>query len=51
MKKLEPLLGLDPLLWQGLRGLVMGLFVGLLMPWLFIRAYLLTVRRRLVQIA
>ena len=51
LKKLEPLLGLEPMLWLGLRGLVMGLFVGLLMPWLFIRAHLLTVRRRLVQIA
>ncbi|MBX9755601.1 MAG: phosphatase PAP2 family protein [Pseudomonadaceae bacterium] len=45
LKKLEPLLGLEPLLWQGLRGLVMGLFVGLLMPWLFIRAHMLTARR------
>jgi membrane-associated phospholipid phosphatase len=45
LKKLELLLGLEPLLWQGGRGLVMGLFVGLLMPWLLIRAQLLTVRR------
>jgi membrane-associated phospholipid phosphatase len=45
LKKLEPLLGLESLLWQGARGLVMGLFVGLLMPWLLIRAQLLTVRR------
>jgi membrane-associated phospholipid phosphatase len=46
LKQLEPLLGLEPLLWQGLRGLLMGLFVGLLLPWLFIRAQLLAVRRR-----
>jgi hypothetical protein len=46
LKQLEPLLGLEPQLWQGLRGLAMGLFVGLLLPWLFIRAQLLAVRRR-----
>ena len=45
LKQLEPLLGLEPLLWQGVRGLVMGLFVGLLLPWLLISAHLLVVRR------
>jgi hypothetical protein len=33
------------MLWQGVRGLVMGLFVGLLLPWLLISAHLLVVRR------
>lgn len=32
---------LDPLAWQALRGLVMGLFVTWLMPWLLVRAGLL----------
>ncbi|MNU03395.1 hypothetical protein D3C72_2474080 [compost metagenome] len=32
---------LDPQLWQGLRGLVMGLFVAMLMPWLLVRLGLL----------
>lgn len=32
---------LDPLAWQGLRGLVMGLFVAGLMPWLLVRLGLL----------
>ena len=45
LKQLEPLIGLEPLLWQGVRGLVMGLFVGLLLPWLLISAHLLVVRR------
>lgn len=45
LKQLEPLLGLEPLLWQGVRGLVMGLFVALLLPWLLINAHLLVVRR------
>lgn len=50
LKKLEPLLGLEPLLWQGVRGLLMGLFVGLLMPWLFMRAGLLVLRRSAARI-
>lgn len=36
---------LDPQLWQGLRGLVMGLFVALAMPWLLVRLGLLAARR------
>ncbi|HSC82415.1 MAG TPA: phosphatase PAP2 family protein [Pseudomonas sp.] len=32
---------LEPLAWQGLRGLLMGLFVAWLMPWLLVRAGLL----------
>lgn len=32
---------LDPLGWQGLRGLLMGLFVAWLMPWLLVRLGLL----------
>jgi membrane-associated phospholipid phosphatase len=50
LKKLQPLLGLEPLLWQGLRGLLMGLLVGLLLPWLLIRLRLLVVRRAAVRI-
>jgi membrane-associated phospholipid phosphatase len=42
LKQLEPLLGLEPLVWQGLRGLLMGLFVGLVMPWLLIWVGLLS---------
>ncbi len=37
LKWLGPQLALQPLLWQGLRGLAMGLFVAALMPWLLIR--------------
>ncbi|WP_171016239.1 phosphatase PAP2 family protein [Pseudomonas sp. F(2018)] len=37
---------LQPLAWQGLRGLAMGLFVAWLMPWLLVRAGLLTAVRR-----
>ncbi len=37
---------LDPQLWQGLRGLVMGLFVALAMPWLLVRLGLLAMQRK-----
>jgi membrane-associated phospholipid phosphatase len=37
---------LQPLAWQALRGLAMGLFVAWLMPWLLVRAGLLTAVRR-----
>jgi hypothetical protein len=37
---------LQPLAWQGLRGLAMGLFVAWLMPWLLVRVGLLTAVRR-----
>jgi hypothetical protein len=50
LKKLQPLLDLEPMLWQGLRGLLMGLLVGLLLPWLLIRLRLLVVRRAAVRI-
>jgi purine-cytosine permease-like protein len=36
----------EPLAWQGLRGLAMGLFVAWLMPWLLVRAGLLAAVRR-----
>lgn len=45
LKQLEQLLGLEPMLWQGVRGVLMGGFVGLLMPWLLMRARLLPVVR------
>lgn len=45
LKTLQPLLNLEPLLWQGLRGLLMGLVVGLLLPWLLLKARLLTMHR------
>ncbi|MNN94783.1 hypothetical protein D3C81_2134690 [compost metagenome] len=32
---------LDPQIWQGLRGLVMGLFVAAAMPWVLVRLGLL----------
>ncbi|MCY1543014.1 hypothetical protein D9M68_788010 [compost metagenome] len=32
---------LDPQLWQGLRGLIMGLFVAVAIPWLLVRLGLL----------
>jgi hypothetical protein len=41
LKWLEAALGLAPMLWQGLRGLLLGGFVGWLMPWLLLRAGLL----------
>lgn len=37
---------LDPQLWQGLRGLTMGLFVALVMPWLLVRLGLLAMERK-----
>jgi membrane-associated phospholipid phosphatase len=37
---------LEPLVWQGLRGLAMGLFVAWLVPWLLVRARLLQAERR-----
>ncbi|WP_271410502.1 phosphatase PAP2 family protein [Pseudomonas sp. Q1-7] len=40
---------LDPQLWQGLRGLVMGLFVALAMPWLLVRLGLLAAGREPVS--
>ncbi|AYC31444.1 phosphatase PAP2 family protein [Pseudomonas cavernae] len=50
LQKLLKLLGanleLPPLYWQGLRGLLMGLFVTLLMPWLLVKARLLSARQR-----
>jgi glycerophosphoryl diester phosphodiesterase len=36
----------DPQLWQGVRGLVMGLFVAALMPWLLVRLKLLAARSK-----
>ncbi|MBC9252332.1 hypothetical protein A9179_18835 [Pseudomonas alcaligenes] len=36
----------EPLVWQGLRGLAMGLFVTWLMPWLLVRLHLLKAVRR-----
>ena len=36
----------QPLAWQGLRGLAMGLFVAWLMPWLLVRLGLLAAARR-----
>ncbi|UVE18328.1 phosphatase PAP2 family protein [Pseudomonas sp. LS44] len=36
---------LEPLYWQMLRGLAMGLFVTLLMPWLLVKVRLLPARR------
>ncbi|MFZ6047585.1 phosphatase PAP2 family protein [Pseudomonas sp. CR3202] len=39
-------LPLDPQLWQGLRGLVMGLFVAVAMPWLLMRLGLLSAVRK-----
>lgn len=44
LKWLGTQLGLQPLLWQGLRGVLMGLFVALLMPWLLVRLRLLGAR-------
>ena len=45
LKKLEVPLGLDPLVWQSLRGVLMGLFIAALMPWLLVRARLLPASR------
>jgi membrane-associated phospholipid phosphatase len=39
-------LPLEPQVWQGLRGLVMGLFVALAMPWLLVRLGLLAAVRK-----
>lgn len=39
-------LPLEPQVWQGLRGLVMGLFVALAMPWLLVRLGLLAALRK-----
>lgn len=44
LKRIGLQLGLEPLLWQGLRGLAMGLFVAALMPWVLVRLRLLPVR-------
>lgn len=44
LKWLELQLGLPPVAWQGLRGLIMGLFVVLAMPWLLVKARLLSAR-------
>lgn len=41
LKKLQPLLGLDPFLWQMLSGLLMGLFIAVLMPRLLVLGRLL----------
>ena len=41
LKQFGLALALDPLLWQSLRGLVMGLFIAALMPWLLVRLRLL----------
>ena len=41
LKKLEVALMLNPLLWQSLRGVSMGLFIALLVPWSLVRARLL----------
>ncbi|MGH8353295.1 MAG: phosphatase PAP2 family protein [Pseudomonas sp.] len=47
LKWLGPQLALQPLLWQGIRGLTMGLFVAALMPCLLIRLRLLPAREPL----
>jgi glycerophosphoryl diester phosphodiesterase len=41
LKQFGLVLALDPLVWQSLRGLVMGLFIAALMPWLLVRMRLL----------
>ncbi|MGL4317989.1 MAG: phosphatase PAP2 family protein [Pseudomonas sp.] len=41
----------EPLAWQGLRGVAMGLFVAWLMPWLLVRLGLLKAQRRADPIA
>lgn len=41
LKQVEAVLSLEPLLWQSLRGVLMGLFIALLMPWLLVRSRLL----------
>ncbi|MBF7730164.1 phosphatase PAP2 family protein [Pseudomonas sp. N040] len=41
LKRIDLALGLEPVVWQGLRGLLMGLFVAALMPWGLLRARLL----------
>jgi glycerophosphoryl diester phosphodiesterase len=45
LKRLETALGLEPLLWQSLRGVLMGWFIALLMPWLLVRGRLLLAGR------
>ncbi|MBM7062782.1 phosphatase PAP2 family protein [Pseudomonas sp. UL073] len=45
LKVVEAQLGLPAEYWQGLRGLLMGLFVTLAMPWLLVKARLLVARR------
>ena len=45
LKKFELALGLEPLVWQSLRGLLMGLFIALLIPWLMVRCRLLPAAR------
>ncbi|WP_137820089.1 phosphatase PAP2 family protein [Pseudomonas sp. 2FG] len=47
LKWLGPQLALQPLFWQGIRGLTMGLFVAALMPWLLLRLRLLPARETL----
>lgn len=42
LKLLGAQLALEPLYWHGLRGVLMGLFVALLMPWLLVKLRLLT---------
>ncbi|MCY1287131.1 PAP2 superfamily protein [compost metagenome] len=44
LKWLELQFGLPPLAWQGVRGLVMGLFVVLAMPWALVKVRLLSAR-------
>jgi len=44
LKKLQPLLGLDPFFWQSLSGVLMGLFIAALVPWLMVRGRLLPAR-------
>lgn len=41
LKKVGLALDLQPLLWQSLRGLLMGLFIAALMPWVLVRLRLL----------
>ena len=43
LKKVGLALDLQPLLWQSLRGLLMGLFIAALMPWVLVRLRLLPV--------
>ncbi|MNO57462.1 lipid A 1-phosphatase [compost metagenome] len=45
LKQVGAQLPLEPMYWQALRGLSMGLFITLLMPWLLVKAHLLSRQR------